>query len=379
MIPREIYMQTIGDLLAPIGPFMQDPSVSEILINGPSQIYVERRGKLELTDARFESRDAVLAALRGVAQYVGQFIDPRTPILEARLPDGSRLEAVSEPIAQDGPVVSIRRFSKSTMTLPRLVDLDAVPEDAAQLLAALTIAKANVLVAGGTGSGKTSLLNVLAACVPADERVLVIEDTRELDVRRDHIVYLEARKADENGEGAVSIRDLFRASLRMRPDRIIVGEIRGAEALDMVQAMVSGHGGGLSTLHATYPRDTLTRLETMCMMSDVSMPLPAIRMQIGSGIEVIVQVARLRDGSRKITHITEVVEFDIDHGKYQLVDLYTRRYLGFEGGRIRSELLPTGALPTFAERLEEHGVALPDTMLRAAEAARTAGGAHGSE
>lgn len=366
MIPREIFMQTIGDLLAPIQPFMQDASVSEILINGPFQVFVERRGKLELTEAKFENREAVLSALRGVAQFTGQFIDPRTPILEARLPDGSRLEAVSEPISQDGPVVAIRRFSRSTMTLGRLVELDAISTDVADFLRAITVAKCNVLVAGGTGSGKTSLLNVLAACVPDDERVLVLEDTRELDVARKHVVYLEARKADENNEGAVSIRDLFRASLRMRPDRIIVGEIRGAEALDMVQAMVSGHGGGLSTLHATYPRDTLTRLETMCMMSDVQMPLPAIRMQIGSGIEVVVQVARLRDGSRKITHVTEVVGFDVDSGRYQLVDLYTRHYRGNVGGILQTELLPTGALPTFVERLEEAGLELPASMLAAA-------------
>ncbi len=356
MIPREIYMQTIGDLLAPIRGLLHDTSVTEIMINGPHQVFVERRGKLELTDVRFQDREAVLAALRGVAQFTGQFIDPRTPILEARLPDGSRLEAVGDPVAQDGPVVAIRRFAKSTMTLERLVDLGALPDDAAEFLREITVAKCNVLVAGGTGSGKTSLLNVLAGCIPMDERVLVLEDTRELEVARQHVIYLEARKADENHEGAVSIRDLFRASLRMRPDRILVGEIRGAEALDMVQAMVSGHGGGLCTLHATYPRDTLTRLETMCMMSDIQMPLPAIRMQIGSGIEVVVQVARMRDGSRKITHITEVIGFDPEQGRYQLVDLYTR---------VHGELVPTGALPTFAERMER----LPTTMLQEARRA----------
>ena len=367
MIPREIYQQTIGDLLAPIGALMRDPSVTEIMINGPHQVFVERKGRLELTEARFENRDAVLAALRGVAQFAGQLVDPRTPILEARLPDGSRLEAVCDPVAENGPVVAIRRFSKSSMTLARLVELGALPPDAAEALATFTAAKCNIVVAGGTGSGKTSLLNVLAACIPDDERVLVLEDTRELAIERAHVVYLEARKEDENGEGRIGIRDLFRASLRMRPDRIIVGEIRGAEALDMVQAMVSGHGGGLSTLHATYPRDTLTRLETMCMMSDVAMPLPAIRMQIGSGVEVIVQVSRLRDGSRKITYITEVVGFDVDTGKYQMVDLYTRRYEGLErDGRVRSALLPTGNLPTFTERLNEHGLSLPARMLSAA-------------
>ena len=369
MIPKAIYEETVSSLLAPVKPFLDDLTVSEIMINGPSQIYVERRGKLELTAARFESADAVLAALRNIAQYAGSFFDERHPILEARLPDGSRVEAVLSPIAQGGPAVSIRRFSKSTMTLDLLVELGAMPGDAADALRAMTVAKCNIAVAGGTGSGKTSLLNVLAGCVPASERVLVLEDTREIEVARQHIVYLEARKPDEQGEAAISIRDLFRASLRMRPDRIIVGEIRGAEALDMIQAMVSGHGGCLSTLHASYPRDTLTRLETMCMMSDVAMPLPAIRLQIGSGLDLIVQVSRLVDGSRKVTHITEVVTFEVDRGKYELVDLYTRHYQGLDAqGRLRSELLPTGVLPSFLPRLEEHGVSLPNTMLRAASA-----------
>jgi pilus assembly protein CpaF len=364
MIPPEMYMQTISDLLAPIGAYLRDASVTEILINGPERIFVERRGKLERVDARFENKEAVLCGLRAIAQYAGQMIDERAPVLEARLPDGSRVEAVIDPIAEDGPAVAIRRFSKSMMTLPRLVELGALTADAAQLLVAVAVSKCNVVVAGGTGSGKTSLLNVLAACVPASERVLVIEDTRELSIDREHVVYLETRRPDENGEGTIGIRDLFRASLRMRPDRIIVGEIRGAEALDMVQSMVSGHGGGLSTLHATYPRDTLTRLETMCMMSDVVMPLPAIRMQIGSGIELIVQVGRQRDGSRKVTHITEVAGFDVDSGRYRLNDLYVLKHAGAAG----AALMPTGQLPTFAERLTEHGVELPAAMLRAAQA-----------
>jgi pilus assembly protein CpaF len=364
MIPREIYAETLATLLAPVQQFMLDPSVSEVMINGPHQIYIERGGKLELTSARFESEAAVLAALRNVAQYAGAFVDERSPILEARLPDGSRVEALIAPVVQNGPVVSIRRFSRTTLTLDRLVKLDALSVDAAQALAALTVAKCNIVVAGGTGSGKTSLLNVLAACMPEGERVLVLEDTRELEVDRAHIVYLTARHADEQGEGVISIRDLFRASLRMRPDRIIVGEIRGAEALDMVQAMVSGHGGCLATLHASYPRDTLTRLETMCMMSDVDMPLSAIRMQIGSGIDVIVQVGRLQDGSRKISHITEVVGFDPDQGKYELRDLFVREYQAPDGdGRVRSELVATGELPTFLPRLEAHGVHLPESML----------------
>jgi pilus assembly protein CpaF len=370
VIPREIYAESLANLLAPIGPFMDDASVSEIMINGPDQIFIERQGRLELTGCRFASQGAVLAALRNVAQFAGTFFDERFPILEARLPDGSRVEAVLSPIAQAGPVVSIRRFSRTTMTLDRLVELGAMTPDAAAALAAMVAGKCNIVVAGGTGSGKTSLLNVLAACVPGGERVLVLEDTREIEVARDHIVYLEARKPDEHGAGAITIRDLFRASLRMRPDRIIVGEIRGAEALDMIQAMVSGHGGCLATLHASHPRDTLTRLETMCMMSDVAMPLPAIRMQIGSGIDLIVQVSRLMDGSRKITHLTELVAFDVDTGKYELRDLFVRTYDGLDqDGRVQSELRATFVLPEFLPRLHEHGVTLPAVMgvRRAAE------------
>jgi pilus assembly protein CpaF len=368
MIPVEIYAETLAGLLGPVQRFMEDASISEIMINGPDRIFVERAGKLILTDARFDSSAHVLAALRNVAQYAGTFVDETNPILEARLPDGSRVEALIAPLVQEGPVVSIRRFSRSTLSLSRLIELGALDRDAADALRAMTAAKCNIAVAGGTGSGKTSLLNVLAGCVPADERVLVLEDTREIEVAHEHIVYLQARKADERGEGAVGIRDLFRASLRLRPDRIIVGEVRGAEALDMVQAMVSGHGGCLATLHASYPRDTLTRLETMCMMSDVNMPLPAIRMQIGSGIDVIVQVARLQDGSRKITHITEVAGYDVETRSYALRDLFVRAYDGLDAhGRVQSELVPTGLSPSFLPRLTALGVQLPAAMLRESE------------
>jgi pilus assembly protein CpaF len=363
MISADIYVQTLASLLAPVRPFMDDASVSEIMINGPSRIYVERKGKLELTDARFASGAALLAALRNIAQYAGTYVDEKHPILEARLPDGSRVEAVLSPVAEGGPAVSIRRFSRTSLDLRRLVALGALGADAAEALNAFTVAKCNIVIGGGTGSGKTSLLNVLAGCAPVDERVLVLEDTREIDVEREHVLYLEAQKAGQNGEPAVTIRDLFRAALRMRPDRIIVGEIRGAEALDMVQAMVSGHGGCLATLHASYPRDTLTRLETMCMMSDVSMPLAAIRSQVGSGIQVIVQVSRLRDGSRKITHITEVAGFDVERNQYQTHDLFERVYRGLDSdGCVLSELVATGHVPGFAGQLAEHGVSLPSAL-----------------
>ena len=288
--------------------------------------------------------------------------------MEARLPDGSRIEAIIAPIAAAGPSVAIRRFSRATLTLRDLVELDSLSEDAASALIAMTHGKCNIVVAGGTGSGKTSLLNVLAGVMPAHERILVLEDTREINIDREHVVYLTGRKADEQGEREVSIRDLFRASLRMRPDRIIVGELRGAEALDLVQATVSGHGGCLCTLHATYPHDTMTRLETMCMMSDLNMPLAAIRAQLASGVDVIVQVSRLPSGRRGVTHITEVAGLAGDGQHYVLRDLFTRRLdLSRTGEAQEQNLAPTGALPSFLPRLAALGLSLPEAMLRAAE------------
>jgi pilus assembly protein CpaF len=358
---------TLRTLFAPIVPYLDDASVSEIMINGPDTIFVERRGKLERVPVKFESAGSVLAALRNVAQFAGSFIDEERPILEARLPDGSRLEAVIAPIAQDGPSIAIRRFSQAKLKLEQLVELGALTGDAAEALVKMTSAKCNIVVAGGTGSGKTSLLNVLAGSVPAGERVLVLEDTREINIDREHVVYLTGRKPNEKGENEVTIRDLFRASLRMRPDRIIVGEIRGAEALDLIQAMVSGHGGCLSTLHASYPHDTMTRLETMCLMSDLDMPLHAVRTQLASGIDLIVQVSRLPDGRRGVTHITEVVGLDASGHHYQLHDLFLRVQDGLDSqGRPICRLLPTGVLPRFASKLTEHGIEMPAAMVRAA-------------
>jgi pilus assembly protein CpaF len=363
MIEKQAFEQSLRSLLSPIAEFLEDATVSEILINGPFEIFVERRGCLERTDARFASSAAVVAALRNVAQYAGTYVDEQNPILEAQLPDGSRLEAVLSPIMLNGPAVAIRRFSRSAMTLDRLISLGAMDRVAADALRAMVVAKCNIVVAGGTGSGKTSLLNVLAACAPEAERMLVLEDTRELQIAREHVLYLEARRADAEGKGAISIRELFRASLRMRPDRIIVGEIRGAEAIDLLQAMVSGHGGCLATLHASTPTDTLARLETMCMMSDLTLPLLAVRTQVGSGVDVIAQVTRLPDGARRVTHITEVVRFDLEAGRYELRDLFVSHQHGRGHG---ATLVPTGILPTFTARLDEHGVALPSEMTRAA-------------
>ena len=358
MNTQRLFEKTLRTLFQPIVPYLDDPSVSEIMINGPDNVFIERAGQLQRAPVRFESAENVLAALRNVAQYAGSFIDLQHPVLEARLPDGSRLEAVISPIAEDGPSVAIRRFSHAKLSLAQLVAFGALSEDAAAALVAMSNAKCNIIVSGGTGSGKTSLLNVLAAAVPEGERVLVLEDTRELNVEREHVVYLTARKPDERGQFEVSIRDLFRASLRMRPDRLIVGELRGAEALELVQATVSGHGGCLSTLHASSPHDAMTRLETMCLMSDLDMPLHAIRNQLASGIEVIVQVSRLLGGKRGVTHISAVEGLLPSGQHYHLVDLFVREH--------GSGLVPTGRLPRFADKLTEHGLEFPAGMLQAA-------------
>ena len=369
MIPTKIFEKTLLSFFAPIRPYLDDPTVSEIMINGPDQIYVERGGILALVDARFDGKEALTAAIRNLSQYVGKPVSAARPILEGRMPDGSRVEAILPPIAPDGPHVSIRRFFKEALTVERLVGFDSLTRGAADALQAFVVAKCNILVAGGTGSGKTSMLNALSGFIPDGERVVVIEDSREVQFQKPHVVQLEARPADARGEGAITIRDIFRATLRMRPDRVVVGEIRGGEALDIVQAMTSGHGGCMGTLHATYPRDTLTRMETMAMMSDVDMPLAAMRAQIGSGIQIIVQVARLQDGSRKVTHITEVLGFDIARQAYTLQDLFVRRYSGMTGdNQIRSRLVATGILPACKAQLDEHGVRLPDEMMRAAAA-----------
>jgi len=368
MIPKEVFEETLLQFLAPIRPFLDDPSVSEIMINGPTQVFVERKGRLELTDVKFQSREALAAAMRNCAQYVGKHLDANRPILEGRLPDGSRIEALFPPVAPDGPSVSIRRFFKETLTVQRLIGFGALTEDAAAALNALVQSKLNVLVAGGTGSGKTSMLNALSSFIPEGERVVVIEDSREVQLQRQHVVQLEARPPDVRGRFGVSIRDLFRASLRMRPDRIVVGEIRGGEALDLIQAMTSGHGGCLSTLHATYPRDTLSRLETMAMMSDIGMPLQALRVQLASAVNIIVQVGRLQDGSRKVTNVTEVLGWDLPNETYVMHDIFTRNYVGLgPRGEVLSEFGPTGYVPQCVPQLHEHGVDLPASVYAAAK------------
>jgi len=316
-IPRDVFGQTVAALFAPISGYLEGEEVSEILINGHDEIYVEKRGRLHRTQSAFASEHALMSALRNLSQFVGRELSSRQPILEARLPDGSRVEAIIPPAASNGPIVCIRRFQQRQLTLSRLIDLGVLCASTAGLLRQAVSERHNVIVAGGSGAGKTSLLNALAAMAPKDERVVVIEDARELQLPLPHVVHLEAQPADDRGHGAVTIRDLFKATLRMRPDRIVIGEIRGGEALDLIQAMTSGHRGCLSTVHATLPIDTLTRLETMALMSDVEMPINVLRAQIASAVDTVIQVARRQDGSRHVSHVAAILGYDRKDG-YQI-------------------------------------------------------------
>jgi pilus assembly protein CpaF len=367
VIPEAVFSSTLMSFFEPVRRYLEDPSVTEVMINGPGKIYIERRGKLEPVGEAFPNVKALYAALRNAAQYVGKHVDDERPLLEGRLPDGSRVAAVLPPAGTGGPYVAIRRFFGEKLTMQKLLELGSVTPDAAELIRVLVEAKQNVIIAGGTSSGKTSLLNSVSELIPADERVVVIEDSKELALLRDHVVTLEGRPADPKGRGEVTIRQLFRITLRMRPDRIVIGELRGGEALDLIQAMTSGHGGCLTTLHATYPRDVMTRLETMAMMADIEMPLAALRPQIASAVDVVIQAARFRDGTRKITHVSELCGFDTDRNTYVINDLMLRHVTGVDKrGRVLSELVPTGNLPTTLEHIEASGLDIPAAMREAA-------------
>lgn len=368
-IPEEVFAQTLRTLLAPVVPFLEDASVADILINGPNDIYVERRGRLEKTPARFESHDALQAAIKNIAQYVGKTIDELNPLMDARLPDGSRVQVTLPPTARKGPYVSIRRFSKSLLTVDALVKGGSLTPTAVYFLHSIVYMAKNLIVAGGTGSGKTTLLNILSRLIPEDQRVAVIEDASELQLQQPHIVPMESRPPDVEGRGAVSIRDLLRASLRMRPDRIIIGEIRSSESLDLIQAMTSGHGGAMSTVHASTPRDALRRLETMAMMAEESMPLPALRAQIASGVNVIVHASRLEDGTRRVLEISEV-EGELDaNGHYVVHDLFVFRRDGHDAdGKVRGRLQATGRRPSFLEEMRHYIGEFDETIFDDADA-----------
>ncbi|MEX0715735.1 MAG: CpaF family protein [Planctomycetaceae bacterium] len=357
MSREAIFEASLGYFLGPVREFLRDDSVSEIMVNGHDEIYVERHGRLFETKAAFPSEDALLSAVHNVAQYVGREIDEDRPILDARLPDGSRVHAVIPPSARRGTYLTIRKFLRDVLSLEDFVRLNSISEPAREFLDLCVKLRKNMLVAGGTGTGKTSLLNAVSTSIPVDERVVVIEDSSELRLAQPHTLYLESQKADSEGRGEVNIRQLFVASLRMRPDRILVGEVRGGEALDMVQSMISGHSGSLTTVHATSPRDAMVRLETLSLMSDVDIPIYVARAQVASAIHLIVQISRfIEDGSRKITRITEATGLD-DHDRYTFRDLFVSRLTGrTPEGRLAASLDWTGQKPSFAAELEEQGL-----------------------
>ena len=366
MIPEIVFNATLLSFFDPVRRYLDDPSVTEIMINGPGKIYIERKGKLQKVDEVFPNVKSLYAALRNTAQYVGKHVDDERPLLEGRLPDGSRVAAVLPPAGNGGPYVAIRRFFGEKLTMQRLLELDSITPDGSEMIKVLVESKQNVVIAGGTSSGKTSLLNSVSELIPDDERVVVIEDSKELALLRDHVVTLEGRPADAKGRGEVTIRALFRITLRMRPDRIVIGELRGGEALDLIQAMTSGHGGCLTTLHATYPRDVLTRLETMAMMADIEMPLAAMRAQIASAVDIVIQASRFRDGTRKVTHISEITGFDMQKGTYAINDLFLRKVEGVDAdGRVISTLSPTGNLPDCLEMIRAAGLDVPASVLEA--------------
>ena len=350
-----------GHDYGPLTPLLLDDSISEVMVNGPNQVYVERQGQLTLSDVRFSSDAELVRVIRDIAAFVGRRIDDDSPMVDCRLPDGSRVNAVIAPLALDGASLTIRKFARDPYTVEDLIKFGTLSAEAAGFLEACVKAHFNILVAGGTGSGKTTTLNVLSSFIPDNERVVTIEDAAELQLRQPHKVRLESRPARIDGTGRISIRELVVNALRMRPDRIVIGECRSGEALDMLQAMNTGHDGSLTTIHANTPRDTLSRLETLVLMSGVDLPQRAIREQIASAIHLIVQQSRLRDGSRRMTNITEVVGREGD--TITLQDVFLFEETGIDGnGRIQGKLSPTGIRPHAMAKIYSKKVAISPAL-----------------
>ena len=347
--------------LGPLEPLMKDPEVSDVLVNTWNQVFIERHGKIEETDIQFQDERHLLQVIDRIVSAVGRRIDDSSPMVDARLPDGSRVNAIIRPLAIDGAHLSIRKFKRDAFSGEDLVRLDTMTEPMLQLLSGIVKARINVLISGGTGSGKTTLLNALSAYIPGSERIVTIEDSAELQLRQPHVVRLETRTPNIEGEGAVPSRALLINALRMRPDRIIVGEVRGAEAVDMLQAMNTGHDGSLTTLHANSPRDALARLETMVSMANLNLPERAIRHQVASAIQVVIQVARLSDGARKIVQISEITGMEGDVITMQEIFTFERTGIG-EEGKVVGKFLATGIRPRFTDRLLAYGVGLPATL-----------------
>src|SRR5829696_6278566 len=344
---EQITDEIIG--LGPLEPLLRDESITEVMVNGPRQVYIERSGKLELTNVVFQNDDHVMRIIDRIIAPIGRRVDESSPMVDARLTDGSRVNAIIPPLSLVGPVITIRKFSASPFTVEDLIRFGTATADMFDFMRACVEARLNIFVSGGTGSGKTTTLNVLSSFIPNDERIVTIEDAAELQLRQEHVVTLESRPPNIEGKGAIPIRELVRNSLRMRPDRIVVGECRAGEALDMLQAMNTGHDGSLSTGHANTPRDMLARLETMVLMAGVDLPLRAIREQVASAVDLIVHQSRLKDGSRRIVNITEVQGMEGDTIVMQ--DVFVFQQTGFTDGVIHGQLRPTGIRPRFVEKL----------------------------
>jgi pilus assembly protein CpaF len=357
---REILL---GDILneilgyGPLQPLLDDPDVSEIMVNGPRRIFVEKKGHLVKSSVVFENNEHVLRVIDRIVLPLGRRVDAETPMVDARLPDGSRVNAIIMPCAIDGPSITIRKFSKDKLSMDQLVKFGSLTPGMAEFLQACVVGRLNIIISGGTGSGKTTLLNVLSSFIPEDERIVTIEDAAELQLQQEHVVRLETKIANTEGKGIISVRDLVRNSLRMRPDRIVIGECRGGEALDMLQAMNTGHDGSLTTIHANSPRDALSRLETLVLMAGMDLPIKIVRQQISSAIDVIVQQSRLKDGVRKVTAITEVAGMEGD--TVVMTDIFKFEQNGVDSeGKIIGQLKPTGIRPMFGPRLVAAGFKL---------------------
>jgi pilus assembly protein CpaF len=364
---QRLFEQIVAEILGygPIEPLLADETITEIMINGSQSIYIERKGMIEKVNTAFESDEHLMRIIDRIVAPLGRRIDESSPYVDARLPDGSRVNAIIPPLSLVGPVLTIRKFAKTPLTIENMIDFGTITPEAIEFLKACVIARLNIVVSGGTGSGKTTFLNILSGFIPNRERILTIENAAELQLRQEHVVTLESRPPNIEGKGEVSIRDLVINSLRMRPDRIIVGECRGGEALDMLQAMNTGHDGSLTTIHSNSPRDTLARLETMTLMAGMDLPLKAIREQVASAINLIIHQERMKDGSRKVVNIAEVQGMEGD--VIVMSDIFVFEQTGIEAGKVIGRLRPTGLRPKFIERIEAANIQLPPNIFGVGE------------
>jgi len=365
-----LFEQIAAEILGfgPLQPLLEDDTISEIMVNGPKNVYIERKGRLHRVPITFENNDHVMRIIDRIVAPLGRRIDESSPYVDARLPDGSRVNAVIPPISLVGPTLTIRKFSKNPITVDQLIQFGSISAEAVQFLKACVEARLNILISGGTGSGKTTLLNVMSSFIPDDERIITIENAAELQLRQEHVVTLESRPPNIEGRGEITIRDLVINSLRMRPERIIVGECRGGETLDMLQAMNTGHDGSMTTAHANTPRDALARVETMCLMAGMDLPVRAIREQMSAAVDLVCQQERMRDGTRKVTTITEVSGMEGD--VITMTDIFVFEHTGMENGKIVGRLRPTGLRPKFMDKLETAGINLPPSIFGIGERRR---------